>query len=511
MGTRCCARRIPPLLTGEARFVDDLVVPGALAPADRALDGRTRAHPFDRHDRGRVPIRASSPCSPAPDLQADFANPLPCAWPVTEDMKHPPHWPLASTRCATSETVWWRSWAETREAARDAADKVIIDYDDLSAVLDLEDARADRTLVHSDLGTNARYTWDLIPDLAAVDAAFATAVHTVKKRYVQQRLIAMAMEPRGVMVVPAPFGGDFTMYSVDPGAALPQDLHGDRHRHPGTEDPSRRAGGRRRLRLEARHLRRGSAVPRAREAAGAPGAMERGPQRERAGDGAGSRHDPGHRARGRRRRQHHRGPRPSARRHGRVPPARHARHPAAGRVPLSRRVRHSRVLVLLHRRVHEPDADRRVPGAGRPEATYAIERAVDALAAQIGVDPAELRRRNYIATTSSRSAAAAGLVFDSGDYEPALDRALEIVGYDALRAEQRTRRASAAGDERSISASGSRRTSRCAGSHRAGARVAAVRRAAVGRRRRCGCCPPARCRSSPDRRRTARATRRRGR
>src|SRR3954452_5534371 len=78
-------------------------------------------------------------------------------------------------------------------------------------------------------------------------------------------------------------------------------------------------------------------------------------------------------------------------------------------------------------------------GAGRPEATYAIERAMDALARDVGVDPAEIRRRNFIATAQFPYASAAGLVLDSGDYHPALERALELVGYEGLRKEQADR------------------------------------------------------------------------
>ena len=69
----------------------------------------------------------------------------------------------------------------------------------------------DRVVIHDALGTNKCYTWELIPDPAAVDAAFADAAHTVKERYVQQRLIPMAMEPRGVAVVPQPHGGEVTV------------------------------------------------------------------------------------------------------------------------------------------------------------------------------------------------------------------------------------------------------------------------------------------------------------
>ena len=78
-------------------------------------------------------------------------------------------------------------------------------------------------------------------------------------------------------------------------------------------------------------------------------------------------------------------------------------------------------------------------GAGRPEATYAIERIVDEMSRRLGVDPVELRRRNLIAPDSFPYANGAGLTYDSGRYEVALDRALDLVGYDRLRSEQETR------------------------------------------------------------------------
>ena len=85
-------------------------------------------------------------------------------------------------------------------------------------------------------------------------------------------------------------------------------------------------------------------------------------------------------------------------------------------------------------------------GAGRPEATYAIERAVDALARKLDLDPAELRRRNFI--REFPAALASGLTIDSGDYAAALDVAVEQSDYDAVRAEQAQRRA--AGDTKRL-------------------------------------------------------------
>ncbi|MEA3077010.1 MAG: aerobic carbon-monoxide dehydrogenase large subunit [Actinomycetota bacterium] len=79
-------------------------------------------------------------------------------------------------------------------------------------------------------------------------------------------------------------------------------------------------------------------------------------------------------------------------------------------------------------------------GAGRPEAAAAIERAVDLFATEIGVDPAEVRRRNLIAADAFPYKTRMGTTYDSGNYPAALDLALDAAGYDGLRAEQKRRR-----------------------------------------------------------------------
>ncbi len=87
-------------------------------------------------------------------------------------------------------------------------------------------------------------------------------------------------------------------------------------------------------------------------------------------------------------------------------------------------------------------------GAGRPEATQAIERAMDLFAAETGLDPAEVRRRNLVAADAFPFTTASGANYDIGDYERALDLALEAAGYGALRDEQQRRRD--AGDTRAL-------------------------------------------------------------
>ena len=81
-------------------------------------------------------------------------------------------------------------------------------------------------------------------------------------------------------------------------------------------------------------------------------------------------------------------------------------------------------------------------GAGRPEATAAIERTIDEFARVCGVDPAEVRRKNYLAPSAFPLTTPMGAKYDSGEYEAALDKALEAAGYHDLRAEQARRRAS---------------------------------------------------------------------
>jgi aerobic carbon-monoxide dehydrogenase large subunit len=79
-------------------------------------------------------------------------------------------------------------------------------------------------------------------------------------------------------------------------------------------------------------------------------------------------------------------------------------------------------------------------GAGRPEAAACVERAVDLVAAELALDPVEVRRRNLIPPGAFPYETAAGTTYDSGDYAKALDEALRLVGYDEVRAEQRARR-----------------------------------------------------------------------
>ena len=139
-------------------------------------------------------------------------------------------------------------------------------------------------------------------------------------------------------------------------------------------------------------------------------------------------------------------------------------------------------------------------GAGRPEATAALERAMDLFAAEIGLDPADVRRRNLLPPFTEPHRTAFGALYDSGDYVAALDKALAAAGYDELRREQAERRAR--GDTVAMGIGLASYVE-----------ITGMGAARTSRRRRT---PPSRSiptgprRSSPARPRTARATRPRG-
>ena len=187
------------------------------------------------------------------------AAPMPCAWPVTDDMKNPAHYPLAKTQACYAGDGVACVLADSATAARDALEAINVQYEPLEAVIDLEDALSDRVVIHDDLGTNTSYTWNLLVEdhEGAVDEAFAAAAHTVSERYIQQRLIPMAMEPRAVLAMPQPFGGEMTLYSATQIPHILKVMVGVDARHPRAPD-----AGRRTRRSAARSDRSSTCTPR---------------------------------------------------------------------------------------------------------------------------------------------------------------------------------------------------------------------------------------------------------
>jgi carbon-monoxide dehydrogenase large subunit len=432
-------REDPALLTGEARFVADLAVPGALHLAFvRSPHAHARLRSVDVS--GALAQPGVVAAFTGADLADEWANPMPCAWPVTEDMKNPPHFPLAIGKACYVGDAVAVVVAESAPAALDAVESVVVDYEPLAAVVDLEDALSDRVVIHDDLGTNASYTWELTPDADAVDAAFASATHTVTERYVQQRLIPSAMEPRGVCVVPQPVGGDFTVYSS---TQIPHILKimlgitaGISETKLRVVAPSVGGGFGSKLNVYAEELVCLALARRLKQ-----------PVRwveERSENALAT-------IQGRGQIQHIE---LAAIADGKVTAVRvrlladmgaYLQLVTPGIPLLGAFLYHgcydipaySFVCTSVFTTKTPTDAYR---GAGRPEATFAIERAMDALARQVGVDPAEIRRRNFIGVDQFPYSSAPGLVFDSGDYATALEKALALAGYADVRAEQQARR-----------------------------------------------------------------------
>ena len=190
VGKRRVRREDPPLLTGESKFTADLAAPGALHLAIvRSPFAHARITNIDVEAAKAMPgvVHVFT----GADLEGLWANPMPCAWPVTEDMKNPPHHPLAIGTANHVGDGVAAVIARSEAEARDALDAVDVDYEPLPAVVDLEHALADDVLVHENLGTNTSFRWELRLDDDAVEQAFANAAHTVKERYVHQRLNAV--------------------------------------------------------------------------------------------------------------------------------------------------------------------------------------------------------------------------------------------------------------------------------------------------------------------------------
>ena len=107
------------------------------------------------------------------DLRDDWKAAMPCAWPVTEDMKNPEHFPLAVSQVNYQGDGVAVVIADTRAHAVDAAELVDVEYEPLDVIVDVEAAAKEgATLVHQDLGTNVSYVWKL--ETGAFDDRFMT-------------------------------------------------------------------------------------------------------------------------------------------------------------------------------------------------------------------------------------------------------------------------------------------------------------------------------------------------
>ena len=445
VGQRVKRREDPRLIQGRGTYVDDIALVGMQYLG------------FKRSDVAHARIR-SIDTSAAAAMEgveavftgaqiAQFLAPMPIGTPF----------PSPDHRAVAVDTVRYSGEpvavvvASDRYIARDAADAIVVSYDTLPAVVDLELAMTGKpTVIHPDFANNLAVA--LVPsgtgvtaagavDDTAIDEAFAKAEVVISQRMVNQRLAPSAMEPRGVVAHYEPGKGTMTIWSSTQNphilrtfiAAL-TGLGQDQVRAIAPE-----VGGGFGAKINiygeeyvaaAISKRLGVPVKWAEDRSEAFVATIHGRDILAYVDLA-------------------------AKRDGTVlglklrliadigaynmlltaaiPTLTMMMANATYNIPAIRAT-----LTEVFTNKTPTDAYR---GAGRPEATYFVERAMDMLARELKMDPAELRRKNLIKPHQFPFATQTGAVYDSGDYEKALDLALKTAEWDRLKAERDAARA----------------------------------------------------------------------
>ena len=424
-----------PLLAGQGTYVENLDLTGTLAMVVvRSPYAHARIVGIDaekaRAAEGVVAVYTAA------DLRDDWKAAMPCAWPVTEDMKNPPHYPLAESVARYQGDGVAVVIADTRSHALDAAEFVQVEYEPLPAVVDVEAAARDGgPVVHDDLETNVSYVWKLETD--AFDPALAAADVVVEKRYYQPPLIPNAIEPRGVVARPEP-GGGVTLWSATQVPHLLRVLVAATLGLSETKlrviAPDVGGGFGSKLNVYAEEL---LAVALARRLDAPVKWIE-----ERSENGVSTIHG----------RDLATTVELAATGDGKIIAIRANVHASMGAylqlvtpgIPLLGAwiyagpyaiPNYSVTFTGVFTNTTPTDAYR---GAGRPEATYVLERTMDALALELGIDRVELRRRNFI--TEFPATIASGLTIDNGNYHASLDLLLERLDLDAIKADQTDRR-----------------------------------------------------------------------
>src|SRR3954454_2331082 len=186
----------PRLIMGRARYVDDINVTGQLwASFVRSPEAHAKIVSVDTSGAKEYPGVHAVFTGHDLDLEA----PLPMAWvPPGVDVNNPPHWSLAKDEVHYVGDPVALVIGSDRYAVVDAAERVLVEYDPLPVVTDIETALEDGAdLVHADLGTNKCHEWSL--GGGDMEAGFAQADVIVERRVVNHRTAGAAIEPRGVL------------------------------------------------------------------------------------------------------------------------------------------------------------------------------------------------------------------------------------------------------------------------------------------------------------------------
>jgi len=431
------------LITGQTNWTDNIVVPGML---HLAVLRSPMAHA--KITNVNIDEAKGRPGVIAVFTGKDFAEEqgtIPCAWPVTPDMVNPGHPSIAVDEVKHVGEAVAIVVARDKYAAQDALEHIDVDYESLPVVLEMEAAVSDGAdKVHSHIDGNQSFSFVFDAGEAGTgeptQEAFDNAEVVVSRRFVQQRLIPAFMEPRSTVV--QPIGDGFTMWTS---TQVPHILRLMLALTLGVPEHKLRViapdvgggfGGKLQVTPEevicmmvSRRLRKPVKYTESRSeslmsahhgrdqiqyidiAAKRDGTVTGLKVRLLADMGAYLRLvSPG------------------------VPVLGAFMFPAIYKFPAYRFQCDG---VFTNKT--PTDAYR---GAGRPEATFAIERIMDELAVELAMDPMELRRKNWIKHEEFPFTTVAGLTYDSGNYEAATDKAQQMMDWDGLKAEQKQRRES---------------------------------------------------------------------
>jgi aerobic carbon-monoxide dehydrogenase large subunit len=421
----------PRLITGRGRYIDDIVLPGTLwAAFVRSPEAHARIVSID-----------SSAAAARPGVHAvftgedmsDLGGPLPMAWvPPGVEVNNPPHWPLAKGTVNHVGDPVAVVLGEDRYAVVDAAEDVAVEYDPLPVVTDPEKALEGPPYVHEELGTNKVHEWSL-PG-GDVEAGFAEADVVVERRVINHRTAGAPIEPRGVLADYR--AGSLTLWTstqvphfVRLFLAILLGIGEERVR---VIAPEVGGGFGSKLQVYGEEVLAGWASRR----------LDR-PVKwiETRTENMAVTHQ------GRDQIAH---VRMGAKRDGTVT-AFHVKIvadfgaynmlltpliPSLGAFVMGGCYAIPNVqtdIVGVFTNKCPTDAIR---GAGRPEATHMVEVTLDQMAGELGMDPVEIRRKNFIPSDSFPAAVATGVIYDSGDYDKTLDRLLEHIDLAGFRREQ---------------------------------------------------------------------------
>jgi carbon-monoxide dehydrogenase large subunit len=434
IGREVLRKEDPELVTGQAQFIDNWTMPAMVWMAlVRPPYVHAKVDSIDTSTAAAMPGVIG--VFTAGDLEVGA---LPFVWPITEDINIQVHFPLTKDKIRFAGDAVAVVVAGAREQALDAAEAVTVQVTELPALTDMEDAMKDEVLIHEDLGTNVTVHWS--HGGAGDQSIFDTSQVIVQERYHQPRLIPNAIEPRGCLAYGVASMGEYTLVSA---TQIPHIAKVTLAGVCGIAEQSLRViapdvGGGFGSKLNV-YAEEALALGLAKKL-GRPVKWieERQENYVATTHGRGVTHDCTL----------------AGTEDGKILGLKFVEIADMGAYYQLLTPGIPELGGWVYMGPYEAqsywyefrgvltnctptDAYR---GAGRPEATYVVERLVDAFARRIGKDPAEVRRMNLHPPFDEATTAICGLNVDSGNYEPLLDKALELVGYEQLRKEQAARR-----------------------------------------------------------------------